>query len=431
MSKLGKIRWIVENFFKDPERVMQELKQYWLHREEDQKILDAISENTITTFPMPYSVAPNFIINGRTYCVPMVTEESSVVAAASSAAKFWMTRGGFHTELIDVEKVGHVHFVWRGEEAKLRQHFDELKALLLEQTAELTANMRKRGGGIRDIDLRTVVEVPIAHYYQLVVTFDTCDSMGANFINTVLEAFARILRQYFLTAPHFSDAERDVEILMAILSNYTPQSRVHAEVRCAIEELGEIEGYSAEEFARRFKMAIDIARHDIYRAVTHNKGIFNGVDAVVIATGNDFRAVEACGHSYAVQDGLYRGLSQCSLDDGTFRFWLELPMAVGTVGGLTRLHPIARRSLELLGFPSAKELMQIIAAVGLAQNFAAVRSLITTGIQKGHMKMHLNNILLELGATEEQSRAAVEYFKDKTVSYRAVADFIRQFKNSC
>lgn len=431
MSKLGKIRWIVENFFKDPERVMQELKQYWLHREEDQKILDAISENTITTFPMPYSVAPNFIINGKTYCVPMVTEESSVVAAASSAAKFWMTRGGFHTELIDVEKVGHVHFLWKGEESKLRQHFDELKALLLEQTSELTANMRKRGGGIRDIGLRKVEEVPLAQYYQLVVTFDTCDSMGANFINTLLEAFARILRQYFLTAPHFSDAERDVEILMAILSNYTPQSRVRAEVRCAIEELGTIEGYVAVEFARRFKMAVDIARHDIYRAVTHNKGIFNGVDAVVIATGNDFRAVEACGHSYAARDGMYRGLSQCSLDGGIFRFWLELPMAVGTVGGLTRLHPIARRSLELLGFPSAKELMQIIAAVGLAQNFAAVRSLITTGIQKGHMKMHLNNILLELGATEEQSKAAVEYFKDKTVSYRAVADFIRQFKNSC
>ena len=185
----------------------------------------------------------------------------------------------------------------------------------------------------------------------------------------------------------------------------------------------------ASTFAEKFAKAIRIAQIDPYRATTHNKGIFNGIDAVVLATANDFRAIEACGHAYAARDGRYRSLSNCTIEDGIFKFWMDLPLAVGTVGGLTRLHPIARLSLEMLGQPSAEELMKIIAVTGLAQNFAAVRSLVTTGIQKGHMKMHLQNILNHLKATPEEQEKATTFFADKVVSFTAVRDYIKQSRN--
>ena len=180
----------------------------------------------------------------------------------------------------------------------------------------------------------------------------------------------------------------------------------------------------------KFYTAIKIARQDPYRAVTHNKGIFNGIDAVIIATANDFRAIEACGHAYAARDGQYRSLSDCSVDNGIFHFWLEIPLALGTVGGLTALHPIAKRSLELLDHPSAEELMKVTAATGLAQNFAAVKSLVTTGIQQGHMKMHLANILHHLHATEKESALALEYFKNNKVSFTKVRNFLEAQKCS-
>jgi len=173
----------------------------------------------------------------------------------------------------------------------------------------------------------------------------------------------------------------------------------------------------------------NLAHLDEYRAATHNKGIFNGVDAVVLATGNDFRAIEACGHTYAARNGTYRSLSYCSIEDGIFKFWLDLPLAVGTVGGLTSLHPMAKRSLELLGNPNSQELMEIIAATGLAQNFAALRSLVTTGIQKGHMKMHLQNILVSMNANEKEIHNAVEYFKEKVVSFSAVREFLEKLRS--
>jgi hydroxymethylglutaryl-CoA reductase len=182
----------------------------------------------------------------------------------------------------------------------------------------------------------------------------------------------------------------------------------------------------AHQLARRFATAVRIAWIDPYRATTHNKGIFNGIDAVVMATGNDFRAIEACGHTYAARSGQYRSLSTCTIKDGILKFELKIPLAVGTVGGLTALHPLAKRSLEMLGNPTASELMMIIATVGLAQNFGAVRSLVTTGIQHGHMKMHLTNILHQLGATEEEASAAQCYFKDQTVSFSAVRTYLKE-----
>ncbi len=424
LSKRGKLRWIVENFFVDPENVMRELKSYWLQNEAQQKILDGFSENTISNYPLPYGVAPNFVINDKTYCVPMVIEESSVVAAASAAAKFWMTRGGFKAKVISTRKVGQVHFIWKGDFSKLQSKFPQLEKQLRKNAYPITQNMEKRGGGVVDIHLVDMSEHE-KDYYQLKVTFETCDSMGANFINSVLEEFAKTLQNFIIQDTNFTDSEKDVMIVMSILSNYTPECLVRAWVECPVDKLGSFSNdIDAATFAHKFCKAIRIAHIDPHRAATHNKGIFNGVDAVVLATGNDFRAIEACGHTYAARDGQYRSLSYCKTEDGKFKFWMDIPLAIGTVGGLTTLHPIAKRSLELLDNPGAEELMMIIAATGLAQNFAAIRSLVTTGIQQGHMKMHLLNILNHLEATQDEVDLALEFFNNKAVSFTAVREFL-------
>ncbi|MDH3648303.1 MAG: hydroxymethylglutaryl-CoA reductase, degradative [Saprospiraceae bacterium] len=420
LSKLGKLKWLVENFFKDPERVMKDLMSYWLHDEEKQKIIDGFSENTISNFYLPYGVAPNFLINEKTYCVPMVIEESSVVAAAASAAKFWLHRGGFHAEVISTKKVGQIHFCWDGNHHTLNKHLPEIKQLMYDQTADLTKNMRKRGGGIVGIELLDLSHIEPS-CYQLHVKFETVDSMGANFINSVLEKLAKILDNY--VKEHLTENSEDdgVEIIMSILSNYTPECLVRAWVVCPVSDLGEQKGaINSDEFARRFQKAVRIAHIDPYRATTHNKGIFNGIDAVVLATANDFRAVEACGHAYAARDGQYRSLTDCSVADGIFKFSIEMPLALGTIGGLTSLHPMAKRSLELLGHPDAGTLMMIIASIGLAQNFAAIRSLVTTGIQQGHMRMHLINILNRLDASEREMDQSIAFFSDRVVSHAAV-----------
>ncbi|MEM9549202.1 MAG: hydroxymethylglutaryl-CoA reductase, degradative [Bacteroidota bacterium] len=424
LSKTGKIKWIAENFFNDPAQVNKVLQGYWHSSAEEQEVLDGFSENTISNFPMPYGVAPNFVIDGKTYAVPMVIEESSVVAAASAAAKFWMTRGGFKTEILGTRKIGQLHFKFKGSASTLKSIFPELNSFLIEKTNPLTQNMRKRGGGISSIELIDFSnEEP--NYYQLKVSFETCDSMGANFINSILEQFGVLLKEFALKHTELKEEEKDIEIIMAILSNYTPQCLVRSTVSCTIEELGTFPGrLTSQQFAEKFALAVRIAHLDSYRATTHNKGIFNGVDAVVLATGNDFRAIEACGHTYASRDGKYKSLSHCKVDANAFTFWMDLPLAVGTVGGLTSLHPIAKTSLEMLGNPSAQELMSIITSVGLAQNFAAVRSLVTTGIQQGHMKMHLQNILIHMNAPKEKAKAAIEYFKDKTVSFSGVRAFL-------
>ena len=421
MRKRDKIKWIAKNFFKDPEVVIKELSSYWHSNDEQQKILDGFSENTISNFPMPFGVAPNFLIDGKTYCVPMVIEESSVVAAASASAKFWMDRGGFKTEIVDTKKLGQVHFLWYGDKKDLFENFVNAKIQMMEDTKEIASNMKKRGGGILDLELVDFTEQK-KNYYQIKASFETCDSMGANFINTCLEQFAQSLSGFY---QELTGQENCIEIIMSILSNYTPECLVKAWVECPIEQLGDFKnGMTAEIFARRFNDAIEIAEIDTYRATTHNKGIYNGIDSVIIATGNDFRAIESCGHTYAAE-GSYSSLSHCSIEDGIFKFWLEVPMAVGTVGGLTSLHPIAKRSLELLENPSAKELMSIVASTGLAQNFGAIRSLITTGIQQGHMKMHLQNILRHLDASDEEYEKANLYFKDRVVSFGSVRNFLK------
>jgi hydroxymethylglutaryl-CoA reductase len=246
--------------------------------------------------------------------------------------------------------------------------------------------------------------------------------MGANFINSILEKAAEVLRE------SINPEQRDrLDIVMAILSNYTPESRIEMKLECPVDELNDAEKtMSGQQFAEKFCQAVEIARQNISRAVTHNKGIMNGIDAVVIATGNDFRAIEAGVHAFAAQSGQYTSLTNCSIHEGIFTYQLSIPLALGTVGGLTKLHPLAEQSMKILGNPSAEELMKIVAAAGLANNFGAVRSLITSGIQKGHMKLHLNNILLTLNVDQQTKEKAKAYFKDKPVSFTEVKAYVEK-----
>ncbi len=428
LSKEEKINWITNNYFINPLEAKESLTKYWNSDENLQKLHDEFIENTLTNFYLPYGVAPNFIINGKSYTIPMAIEESSVVAAASKAAKFWGERGGFKTTIINTEKIGQVHFLFNGDSEKLTAFFNQIKPHFFSDTNEITKNMQKRGGGILDIQLRDKTsEIP--NYFQLHATFNTKDSMGANFINTCLEQFAKTLETKANDYDGFSPEEKNVQIIMSILSNYVPNCVVRAEVSCPIEQLSEDKNIDSNEFAQKFATAVKIAEIEPYRAVTHNKGIMNGIDAVVLATGNDFRAVEAGIHAYASKSGQYSSLSHVKIENGIFTFWLDVPLALGTVGGLTSLHPLVKFSMELLQKPSAEELMQIVAAAGLAQNFAALRSLTTTGIQQGHMKMHLMNILNQYQATKEEKQKVLEYFKDTTVSHSLVIDYLEKIRS--
>lgn len=421
LSKQAKIEWIVDQYFDNKEAAIQQLQTYWHEDERVQKLHDEFIENTISNFYTPYGVAPNFLIDGKLMAIPMAIEESSVVAAASKSASFWLQRGGFKTTIVSTAKIGHVHFIYEGDNKKLNDFFEEIKSSFLEDTSDLTANMRARGGGITNIVLKNKTTA-LENYFQLEAHFETCDSMGANFINSCLEQFAKTWTTAISDDSRFEEREKQVQIVMCILSNYTPECLVRAEVSCPMDQLTEGSEMSAEEFVEKFQRAVKIAEIEPYRATTHNKGIMNGIDAVVIATGNDFRAVEAACHTYASKNGSYQSLTHCEVKDGNFRFWIEVPMALGTVGGLTTLHPMVKFSLDLLGRPTAYELMSIIACSGLAQNFAALRALVTTGIQKGHMKMHLLNILNQLEATEEEKVIVVDYFKNNTVSHSAAVN---------
>ena len=418
LSKEAKLQWLTTNNFEDSEEAQKVFRTYWHEDGDLQKKHDEFIENTMTNYFMPYGVAPNFEINGKLHTIPMAIEESSVVAAASKSASYWKERGGFKVEVISTEKIGHVHFMYEGDATPLFDNIHLLEEQLRAVTAELTANMESRGGGITSI--RLVDKRPqLAHYFQLEVCFETCDSMGANFINSNLEVMAGSLEQF--AKDHVQLEANKLEVVMRILSNYTPHCIVKASVSCPIAQL-ESEGISAIEFARKFKRAIDIANVEPYRATTHNKGIMNGIDAVVIATGNDFRAVEAACHTYASRSGKYKSLTHCTIDNDVFTFWIEIPLALGVVGGLTKLHPLVVKSLEMLGKPDARELMGIVAVSGLAQNFAALRALVTTGIQKGHMKMHLMNILTQLEATLEEKQEIAAFFKDKVPHHREVVN---------
>ena len=416
-TKVEKIDWLISNHFQDNPSAKANLERYWNSDAALQKLHDEFTENTISNFYLPFGIAPNFLINNKIKVIPMTIEESSVVAAASNAAKFWMQRGGFNAKVISTTKVGQVHFMFHGEFSEIESLFETIRPQLFEHTKSITKNMEARGGGILDIKLISKT-AQLKGYYQLHVTFETMDAMGANFINSCLEQIAST----------FKTCSKEIHVVMSILSNYVPDCLVRAEVSCNVEDLVTDESYSGREFADTFIQAVQIAEVEPFRAVTHNKGIMNGVDSVVLATGNDFRAVEAGVHAYAARSGSYSSLTHASIEKGMFRFWIEIPLALGTVGGLTGLHPLVKTALELLGNPSAKELMEIVAVAGLAQNFAALKSLTTTGIQQGHMKMHLLNILNQFEATDKEKLQLVEHFKKNTVTHSAVVEAIEKLR---
>ncbi|WGK65369.1 hydroxymethylglutaryl-CoA reductase, degradative [Croceiramulus getboli] len=428
LSKSEKIDWLINTYFTEAIEARNVLERYWNSDEQLQQLHDEFIENTITNFYLPLGVAPNFKINDRLYAIPMAVEESSVVAAASKAAKYWYERGGFKTRVIDTVKIGHVHFMFDGDPDHLKRFVERHLNALKDSAAGLTAKMEKRGGGLLSMKLVDQTQ-KLSNYYQLECRFETKDAMGANFINSCLEQYAAELERLAQEELRTSTKENTVEVVMSILSNYVPECLVYAEVSCPVEQLAE-PGIEPEHFAEKFVQAVQIAEVEPYRAVTHNKGIMNGIDAVVIATGNDFRAIEAGIHAYAARSGNYRSLTQARIEDGNFRFSIEIPLALGTVGGLTKLHPLVRWCLELLQQPSARELMQIVAVAGLAQNFGALKSLVTTGIQQGHMKMHLLNILNQLNATPDEKEKAVTHFKDVPVSHSAAEALLEKLRNS-
>ena len=427
LSKEKKIEWIAQTYFAHPEKATQLIKSYWNADSKLQQLHDDFIENTITNFYLPLGIAPNFLINGKYYTVPMAIEESSVVAAAAKSAKFWSERGGFKATVLNSEKIGQVHFTFNGDASKLEAFFNTIKNKFYEDTNATTANMQKRGGGIVDIVLKDKTAL-LENYFQLHATFQTKDSMGANFINSCLEQFAKTLKREALAYAEFNAEEKNIDVIMSILSNYVTNCIVRVEVSCPVDQLAEKNIPNPKDFAEKMVKAIRIAEVEPYRAVTHNKGIMNGIDAVVLATGNDFRAVEAGIHAYASKDGQYTSLSHAKIENDIFSYWMEIPLALGTVGGLTSLHPMVKLALEMLENPSSTELMQIVAATGLAQNFAALRSLTTTGIQEGHMKMHLGNIINQFNATQDERRTIEKHFENNPVSHAAVVAFIENLR---
>jgi hydroxymethylglutaryl-CoA reductase len=426
-SKEEKINWIEKNYFENLPNPI--LKKYWNNDISLQKIHDEFTENTISNFYLPLGVAPNFLIDKKDYTIPMVIEESSVIAAACKAAKFWRTKGGFNTSIKSFKKTGQVHFIYSGNKTDLMDFFKINKSKFFEDCNSITSNMVKRGGGIIDIELLDKTN-DIENYFQLNAIFDTVDSMGANFINSCLEQFASTLKNEAIKSTQLKTETYPIDVIMSILSNYVPECLVRAEVSCNVNSLSIQNGLSGKEYADKFIQAIEIAKTQTTRAVTHNKGIMNGIDSVVIATGNDFRAVEAGVHAYAAKDGNYKSLTDASLIEDVFKFWIEIPLALGTVGGITNLHPLVKWSLNLLGNPDAKDLMKIVAVAGLAQNFGAINSLITTGIQKGHMKMHLINILNSLDANENEKNKLLDIFKTNIVSYSSVKKELENLRNN-
>ena len=350
-------------------------------------IADQLTENVLSTFDLPFSLAPYFLINGRDYVLPMVTEEPSVVAAASFAAKLIQRSGGFTTQVHQRQMIGEIALTDVRDVEMASKRILEDKETLLQLANEAYPSIVKRGGGARDLWVENKGDFLIVY-----LAVDPKEAMGANMLNTMLEALTDRIHEL-----------SGGQALMAILSNLATRSLVSA--RCAIDfKALSRNPDEAIEIAHRMELASQLAQVDPYRAATHNKGIFNGIDALVLATGNDWRAIEAGGHAYAAQSGRYKGLSQWKNQPEEKKLYGEitLPMPVATKGGSIGLNPTVQVSHRLLGEPSAIELAGIIASLGLAQNFAALKALVTTGIQAGHMKLQARSLALLAGAKEEE-----------------------------
>ena len=366
-------------------------------------VADQLSENVVGTFSLPYSLVPEVLVNGQEYTVPYVTEEPSVVAAASYASKIIKRAGGFTAQVHERQMIGQVALYQVAEPEQAQEKIASKKAELLELANQAYPSIVKRGGGARDLHVEQIKGE--TDFLVVYLHVDTQEAMGANMLNTMLEALKPVLEEL-----------SQGQSLMGILSNYATDSLVTASCRIAFRYLSHQKD-QGREIAEKIALASQFAQADPYRATTHNKGIFNGIDAILIATGNDWRAIEAGAHAFASRDGHYQGLSQWTLDFEREELVGEmtLPMPVATKGGSIGLNPRVSLSHELLGNPSAKELAQIIVSIGLAQNFAALKALVSTGIQQGHMKLQAKSLALLAGASESEVAPLVErLIADKT-----------------
>lgn len=372
---------------------------------------DKMVENVVSTYALPLGIATNFVINGRDVLAPMVIEEPSVVAGASYAARLARAGGGFHTETTEPLMIGQMQVLEVADLAAAAAMVEAGKQRLIDLANSTDPVVVSLHGGARDIEVRTVGDSPVGPMLVVHLIYDCRDAMGANMVNTACEALAPLIED--MTGGRVN---------LRILSNLA--DRRLARARCVVpaEELATAD-LDGDLVAQRIVEAYALAAVDPYRAATHNKGIMNGIDAVVMATGNDWRAIEAGAHAYASRDGVYRSLSTWSYvphggtgQDGALVGALELPLAVGIVGGATRVHPLARFALQLMGVKSARELAEIIAAVGLAQNLAAIRALATDGIQKGHMALHARQVATAAGALpHEVDRVAATLVAERQI----------------
>ena len=381
-------------------------------------VADQLSENVVGTFSLPYSLVPEVLVNDQEYTVPYVTEEPSVVAAASYASKIIKRAGGFTAQVHERQMIGQVALYQVANPKQAQEKIASKKAELLELANQAYPSIVKRGGGARDLHVEQLKNE--TDFLVVYLHVDTQEAMGANMLNTMLEALKPVLEEL-----------SQGQSLMGILSNYATDSLVTANCRIAFRYLSRQKD-QGREIAEKMALASQFAQADPYRASTHNKGIFNGIDAVLIATGNDWRAIEAGAHAYASRDGRYQGLSRWTLDLEREELVGEmtLPMPVATKGGSIGLNPRVALSHELLGNPSAKELAQLIVSIGLAQNFAALKALVSTGIQQGHMKLQAKSLALLAGASEFEVAPLVErLIADKTFNLETAQRYLENLRS--
>ena len=381
-------------------------------------VADQLSENVVGTFSLPYSIIPELLVNGQDYTVPYVTEEPSVVAAASYASKIIKRAGGFTAQVHERQMIGQVALYQVDDPELAQEKIASKKAELLELANQAYPSIVKRGGGARGLHVEQIKGE--TDFLVVYLHVDTQEAMGANMINTMLEALKPVLEEL-----------SQGQSLMGILSNYATDSLVTASCRVAFRYLSSQKD-QGREIAEKIALASQFAQSDPYRAATHNKGIFNGIDAILIATSNDWRAIEAGAHAFASRDGRYQGLSCWTLDLEREELVGEmtLPMPVATKGGSIGLNPRVALSHELLGNPSAKELAQIIVSIGLAQNFAALKALVSTGIQQGHMKLQAKSLALLAGASESEVAPLVELLiADKTFNLETAQRYLENLRS--
>ena len=381
---------------------------------------DHMIENVVGTHALPLGIAQNFVINGRDVLVPMAIEEPSVVAGASFMARLARAGGGFHAHATPPEMIGQMQIIHLENPAAARLMLLEHQEDLLEEAAKIDPVLARLGGGPRGIEVRVIEQSPIGPFLVLHLITDVRDAMGANAVNTAMERLAPLVEQ--ITGG---------KVQLRILSNLADRRLARARCTIPLKELA-FDDFPAETVRDGIIAAWAFAAVDPYRAATHNKGIMNGVDAVVIATGNDWRAVEAGAHAYAARDGRYTSLSTWGQDsEGNLVGTLEMPMAVGIIGGATRVHPTAKAALKLMDIHSAGQLAEIIVSVGLAQNLAALRALATEGIQRGHMGLHARQVAVAAGAVGEQiDRLANQMVAEKNVRIDRAEEILREWSQA-